>query len=91
MVKQTYNSNRVEEIIAGDGLSRNNKHWHQIEDGPKYNNRKLVNLVKIWVNKNVFTTLLYIGSPFVLISITRDEIWFLKVEVKRRSSKRRKD
>jgi hypothetical protein len=71
---------------VGGGMLNDNC-WYQIEDGPKFKYRKLENIVKICTNKSAFTFFVTLRSPFVLISIISDEIWFFKVQVKRVSSK----
>jgi hypothetical protein len=83
-------STRVEEITVGDEIL-NDTRWYQIEIGQKFKNHKLGNVVKICINKSAFSSFFDIPSAFVLTSITSDEIWFLKVRVKRVSSKQWKD
>jgi len=59
---QTCNFNKVEEKTVGGEMLNDNR-WYQIDDGPKFNYFKLVNIVKICVN------------TILLISFL--EIWFL--------------
>ncbi len=65
----------------------NDNRWYQMEDGPKFKNCKLINIVKIGVNTILLISIAEICLSFWLISITRDDIWFLITWVKTVSSK----
>ncbi len=84
MPKQTCNSNRVEEITVGDEILKDNC-WYQNEDGPNLKYCRLVNVVRIFVNKSVCRFAGGVCSPSV--TITSVEICFFKVQLKRVSSK----
>lgn len=71
-----WNPFSVEELKVG-GKILMDKYWYEM-DVLKTNNRKLVNVVKIWVNKSSSISSAKSSSVLVLISITSDEIWFFK-------------
>ena len=84
--KQTCNSNRIEEITIGDKTLKDNC-WYQNEDGPKLKYCRLVNVIKICVNKSLCTFSVAVCSPSPSVSIISAEICFFKVQLKRVSSK----
>ncbi len=77
-VTETCNSNRVEEKIVGCEMS-NDIRWYQFKDEPIFKYRKLVNIVKICVNRILLTSSVKICFLFSLISIANDKILLLTI------------
>ena len=75
------NSNRVEEIRMGGGIS-NDKRRGLIEFESNFNSCRLVNIVKISVNMIVFASFVEVCFLLLLIWIISDKILFLNKSVK---------